>query len=190
MLNSSRLRLSHALLLFAGVGLGLALAGGRPAQIHAGGGDRSGESILTSGAVSVRYDEGKKVQLPQEALYYLDYKAGKLLGTIPTFRQTVSSTTYLEPFAERDLVADFKLDLDNGPRPRFLMTTGQLGTFGEGWAPLFVFETTTGRVGVYRIQQQAVGIRNQLRFELLEMRPMAPETEAPTSGLPGFPPQP
>ena len=31
---------------------------------------------------------------------------------------------YLGAFAERDLVADFKLDLDNGPRPHFLMTTG------------------------------------------------------------------
>jgi len=189
-MSSSRLRLSHALLLFAGVGLGLFLAGGRPSQIQAGGGDRSGESILATGAVSVQYDEGNKIQLPQEALYYLDYKAGKLLGTIPTFRQTINSTTYLEPFAERDLVADFKLDLDNGPRPRFLMTTGQLGTFGDGWAPLFVFETTTGRVGVYRIQQQSVGARNQLRFELLEMRSMSPERDVPPGGAPGFPPRP
>lgn len=175
MTNSSRLRFSYALPLLAGLGLGLILADGRPSQIQAGGGDRSGESILATGAVSVRYDEGNKVQLPLEALYYLDYKAGKLLGTIPTFRQTANATTYLEPFAERDLVADFKLDLDNGARPRFLMTTGQLGAFGDGWAPLFVFETTTGRVGVYRIQQQSVGGRNQLRFDLMEMRPIAPD---------------
>ena len=30
-----------------------------------------------------------------------------------------------------------------GPRPHFLMTTGALGQYSEGWAPLFVFETTT-----------------------------------------------
>ena len=86
------------------------------------------------------------------------------------FRQTVNSTRYLEPFAERDLVADFKIDLDNGPRPHFLMTTGHLGTFGMGWAPLFVFETTSGQVGVYRIQKQTVGLKYQLQFELLELR--------------------
>ena len=45
----------------------------------------------------------------------------------PSGRRTISSA-----FAERDLVADFKLDLDNGPRPHFLMTTGSLGTYGDG----------------------------------------------------------
>jgi len=188
-MSPSRLRVSHALLLFAGVGLGLVVAGGRSPQIRAGGADRSGETILTTGVVSVQYDEGSKIQVPQEALYYLDYKAGKLLATIPTFRQSSNSTTYLEPFAERDLVADFKVDLDNGPRPRFLMTTGQLGTFGGGWAPLFVFETTTGRVGVYRVQQQSVGARNQLRFDLLELRPIDPNPPA-QNGPPGFPARP
>lgn len=188
-MSSSRFRLSHALLLFAGVGLGLVLAGSRPSKILAVGGDRSGESILATGAVAVEYDEGNKIQVPREALYYLDYKAGKLLATIPTYRQSVNSTTYLEPFAERDLVDDFKIDLDNGPRPRFLMTTGQLGTFGGGWAPLFVFEATTGRVGVYRVQQQSIGLRNQLRFELLEMRSIKPEDPAPTDASP-FPARP
>jgi len=188
-MSSSRFRLSHALLLFAGIGLGLVLAGGRPSEIRAGGGDRSGESVLTTGVVAIQYDESNKIQVPREALYYLDYKAGKLLATIPTYRQTVQSTTYLDPFAERDLVADFEIDLDNGPRPRFMMTTGQLGTFGSGWAPLFVFETTTGKVGVYRVQQQSIGLRNQLRFELLEMRLIAPEEPAPTDAPP-FPPRP
>lgn len=183
----SRLRAPRAILLVVvGVGLGLILAGGRTSRIQAGGGDRSGESILTTGVISVQYDEGNKIQAPLEALYYLDYKSGKLLATIPTFRQTVNATTYLEPFAERDLVADFQVDLDNGPRPRFLMTTGQLGTFASGWAPLFVFETTTGRVGVYRVQQRSVGARNQLQFELLEMRSIDPNPPASTAA-PGFP---
>lgn len=188
-MNPSRFRASHALLLIAGVGLGLVFAGSRPPRIQAGGADRSGESVLTTGVISIQFDEGNKIQAPQEALYYLDYKAGKLMATIPTFRQTVNSTTYLEPFAERDLVADFQIDLDNGPRPKFLMTTGQLGTFGGGWAPLFVFETTTGRVGVYRVQQRSVGTRNQLQFELLEIRPIDPNTPA-QAVAPGFPGRP
>ena len=105
----------------------------------------------------VRYDEGNKVQVPLEALYYLDYKGGRLMGTIPSLHQTVGSSHYIGAFADRDLVADFKLDLDNGPRPRFLMTTGALGIYGAGWSPLYVFETTSNQLAVYRIHQQSVG---------------------------------
>ena len=105
----------------------------------------------------VRYNEGTKVQIPQDALYYLDYKGGRLLATIPSFRQSVGATQMLDRFAERDLVADFKIDLDNGPRPHFLMTTGALGSYSEGWAPLFVFESTTNQVAVYKLTQQNGG---------------------------------
>lgn len=177
-MDSSRPRLTSVLMLIVGLALGLALANGRPPQLQAGGGDRSGESAIATGPIAIRYDEGNKTQVPQDALYYLDYKAGKLLATIPTFRQTLNSTRYLDLFAERDLVTDFKVDVDNGPRPRFLMTTGQLGTFGAGWAPLFVFETTTSQVAVYRVQQQTVGIKNQLKFDLLELRPVVQPTPA------------
>ena len=70
------------------------------------------------------------------------------------------STQLIEPFSERDLVADFKLDLDAGPRPRFLMTTGSIGPDNAGWAPLYVFETTTSQLGVYRMQiQTTIGSR-------------------------------
>ena len=180
-MDASRPRLAHVLMLILGLVIGLALATQRPTRLQAGGSDRSGEAALTSGAVAIGYDEGTKTQVPQDALYYLDYKAGKLLATIPMFRQTVKSTRYLEPFAERDLVADFKIDLDNGPRPHFLMTTGHLGTFGAGWAPLFVFETTSGQVAVYRIQKQTVGVKYQLQFELLELGPVrSPVAEAST----------
>ena len=118
-MDASRPRLAHGIMLILGLVIGLALATQRPTQLQAGGSDRSGESALTSGAVAIGYDEGSKTQVPQDALYYLDYKAGKLLATIPMFRQTVNSTRYLEPFAEHDLVADFKIDLDNGPRRTF-----------------------------------------------------------------------
>ncbi len=181
-MDSSRPRLANALMLIVGLALGLAVASGRTPQLRASGGDRSGESAIATGPIAIRYDEGNKTQIPQDALYYLDYKAGKLMATIPTFRQTLNSTRYLEPFAERDLVADFKIDVDNGPRPRFLMTTGQLGTFGGGWAPLFVFETTTGQVAVYRVQLHVVGLKNQMKFDLLELRPTAQTTAAVTAG--------
>ena len=67
-------------------------------------------------------------------------------------RSDGAKTQLLDSFAERDLVADFKLDLDGGARLRFLMATGSLGRYSAGWAPLYVFETTTGQVAVYRMQ--------------------------------------
>jgi hypothetical protein len=166
-------RIPGMLLLVFGVLLGWTLANFRPAPLRAGGGDRSGESIVTTGPVMVKYDEGNKVQIPLEALYLLDYKGGRLMGTVPSLHQTVGATHYLGAFAERDLVADFKLDLDNGPRPHFLMTTGSLGNYSAGWAPLYVFETTTNQLGVYRIVQQSVGTASRARFELIELRSLA-----------------
>lgn len=173
MMNATRPRLGSLVWLGVGLLLGVWLAGGRPQELRAGGGDRSGESIVATGPIAIRFDEGNKVQIPEDALYYLDYRAGKLKATVPTYRTSGSSTRHLEAFAERDLVTDFGLDVDNGPKPHFLMTTGQLGTMGAGWAPLFVIETTTGKAAVYRVQQ-AYGVRNQLRIDLLEVRPTNP----------------
>ena len=70
-------------------------------------------------------------------------------------------------------MADFKLDLDNGPRPHFLMTTGSLGAYSAGWAPLYVIESTSNQIAIYRIQQQTVGTTATTRLELLEVRSLA-----------------
>jgi hypothetical protein len=181
-MNATRPRIGTALGLVVGMGLGVLIAGGRPQPLQAGGGDRSGESILATGPIAVRFDEGNKIQVPEDALYFLDYKAGKLKATIPSYRQTAAGTRHLEAFAERDLVADFALDLDNGPRPRFLMTTGQLGTLGAGWAPLFVIETATGKAAVYKVQHLP-GVRNQVRIDLLEIRSTDQVEDAAAAGL-------
>jgi len=171
---ASSSRIPTALALLIGVALGWALSSLRPAPLRAGAGDRSGESIVATGAVLVRYDEGAKAPIPLDAVYLLDYKAGRLLATIPTYQQSASSTHIIDTFVERDLVADFKLDLNTGPRPRFLMTTGSLGPYTSGWAPLYVFETTTNQVGVFRIQlQQSTAKSSRPRFELVELRSYA-----------------
>ncbi len=80
-------------------------------------------------------------------------------------------------FAERDLPTDFKIDLGRTKiRPHWLMTTGALGAYSDGWAPLYVFETITGQVAVYKIEQQQVGISSRPKFELVEIRPIRPGT--------------
>lgn len=168
----SRPRVPSVAVLLMGLVLGWGMANVGQPRMRASGGDRSGESIVTTGPVAITYDEGTKLQIPQDALYYLDYKRGRLLGTIPTFRQTVGTTRYIDRFAERDLVADFKIDLDNGPRPHFIMTTGTLGNYAAGWAPLYVVETSTNQLAVYRIHQQAVGTNTVPKFELVELRPV------------------
>ncbi len=140
----------------------------------ASAGDRSGEVLVATGPVLLRWDEGLKTAVPTDALYVLDYKGGRLMATVPTFQQSTNSTHVIEPFSERDLVADFKLDLDTGPRPRFLMVTGSLGVNSAGWAPLYVFETNTSQIGVYRMQiQQTIGLPKRPRFDLVELRSYA-----------------
>jgi hypothetical protein len=168
------------LVLLLGAALGWVLSGFRPTPLLAGAGDRAGEAIVATGPVIVRYDEGAKSSIPLDAVYFLDYKAGRLLATIPTYQQSASSTHIIDTFVERDLVADFKLDLDAGPRPRFLMTTGSLGPYTSGWAPLYVFETTTNQLGVFRIQiQQSTAKSSRPQFELLELRSYAKGARPP-----------
>jgi hypothetical protein len=174
----------HALTLAAGLILGWALAAGRPQALRAHGGDRFDDSVLASGPVYVRYNKGTLVQVAQDALYYLDYRAGKLYGTVPSVRQTVggSNSKLIEGFAERDLVTDFHLDAESGARPHFLMTTGSManggGGYVEGWAPLFVFESTTRQVAVYKIQPQSLGTASVPRLDLVELRPFGPSATA------------
>jgi len=168
-----------------GVVLGLLLSSLpslRPTPIRASAGDRFGESVVTTGPVMVRFDEGTKAAIPTDALYFLDYKGGRLMATIPTYRQTTKALSLIDGFEERDLVADFKLDLDTGPSPHFLMTTGSLGAYTEGWAPLYVFETTTRQVGIYRLQtQQTAGKASKSRFELVELQSL-PRSDATNRG--------
>jgi hypothetical protein len=171
-------RVSTAVALAAGVVLGWMLVAAPRPTLRAHGGDRWGDAIVASGPVLIRYDERLKAPLAQDALYYLDYRGGRLLATIPTYQQSGGTLRLLDTFAERDLVADFKLDLDGGPRPHFLMTTGALGQFSEGWAPLFVFETTTNQVATYKVQQQIVGTSSKPSFELVEVRPIPPAAQA------------
>ena len=143
----------------------------RPAAHASGGVDRLGETIIATGPVLVRFDEATKVAIPLDALYILDYKSGRLRASLPTFRQSTTSTTIIESFIERDLATDFKIDIDRGPRPHFLMTTGSLGPFTAGWAPLYVIETASNQLGVYRLNIQVTpGQSGPSRFELLQMQ--------------------
>ena len=167
-------RIPIVLALGAGVVLGWIASVSRTTPLRASAGDRAGECIVATGPVLMQYDDSTKTPIALEALYFLDYKGGRLLAALPTYRMTGTKMELIDGFAERDLAADFKLDLDAGARPRFLMTTGSLGRYSAGWAPLYVFETTTSQVAVYRLQAaQSYGAAGSTQFELVQLRSCA-----------------
>lgn len=176
-MTRSRHPLAGVLILGLGIALGWGLASFHPQPLRASANDRSGESILLSGPIQIGYHPGLKAQIPQDALYYLDYRAGQLLAAIPAFQASGGATQYLGNFVARDLVKDFKLEA--GQRPHFLMTAASLGAYSDGAAPLFVFETTTNQVALYRVQQFTVGTQSKPRLELLQLRPIAGEPMLP-----------
>lgn len=170
-MDASRSRTRFVLAMSLGIALGWLSTVFHSRPMQGGSADRAGECIVATGPVLQQYDETTKSPIPLDAIYYLDYKGGRLLATVPSYRADGTKTQILDTFAERDLVADFKLDLGGGARPRFLMTTGSIGRYSAGWAPLYVFETTTGQVAVYRMQVgQTYGSTAASQFELLEVR--------------------
>src|ERR1041384_3212583 len=100
--------------------------------------DRFEDYILCTGAVA------QQAKVPTDGIWLLDYRAGKLLGTII---DRVAGK--IVGWAEVDLVPEFGLP----PRQNvhFLMTTGMIA---QGQAALYVAETTSGKIAVY-----SMGIR-------------------------------
>jgi hypothetical protein len=95
--------------------------------------DRYEDYILCTGAVAFN------AKSPSEGVWLLDYRAGKLLGTlIDRVRGKIVG------WAEVDLVTEFGLP----PRQNvhFMMTTGMIA---QGQAALYVAETTSGKIAVY-----------------------------------------
>jgi hypothetical protein len=146
MKDSSRLLWLCAGLVLGGLGTFLATGSTRIAQ--AATHDRFDDYIMCTGSASLF----PGVSL--DGLWLLDYKAGKLLGTIID-RQTGKITSW----AEVDLVNEFGIQPKQNVH--FMMTTGIIA---PGQAALYVTETTTGKLGVYTMgprpdRQAGVAIR-------------------------------
>ncbi len=180
MTTEPRRRIPAVVMLLIGLGLGWGMANHQPPVVKAVGADRYGDYSLTSGAIAIQYNDQTKIQAPLEALYFLDYKGARLMATVPVQRSSMSGSQMIEQFVERDLIADFKIDVDRGVNPHFLMTNGSLGAFGEGWAPLFVFETTTKQVAIYRLASLAIGVKSSSKLELMELKTYAAMPPLPT----------
>src|SRR5438874_4941895 len=114
------------------------LSGAKPAFAN---NDRYEDFVICTGACSVQ----PRVQT--DGVWLLDYRAGKLLGTVIDRNQGK-----VVGWAEVDLVTEF------GIKPKqnvhFMMTTGSI-TLGQ--AALYVAETTTGRFGIYTMGPRSDG---------------------------------
>jgi hypothetical protein len=131
-------------LLWLAVGLLLGTVGtvlllGHQPRAEAANSDRYDDYILCTGSVAT------SLKSPLDGVWLLDYRAGKLLGTV--IDRTGGK---IVGWAELDLVNEFGLP----PRQNvhFLMTTGQIS---HGQAALYIAETTSGKFGVYTL-----GMRN------------------------------
>jgi hypothetical protein len=136
--------------LVTGIVLGIAGSGLYllPSQQAIAANDRFEDYIMCTGAVGIT------PKAPTDGLWLLDYRSGKLLGTVIDRIQG-----RIVGWAELDMVAEFNL------KPRapvhFMMTTGNIA---QGQAALYITETTSGKLGIYTMGprvdgQQGVAIR-------------------------------
>jgi hypothetical protein len=147
-------------LVLGGVGAGLWFS--HAPAVHAGGSnDRSEDYILCTGQVAL----GPKGQT--DGVWLLDYKAGKLLGTVIDRNQGK-----IIGWAEVDLVTEFNLP----PRQNvhFLMVTGQIS---PTQAALYIAETTSGKFGVYSMSARPDGQAGVVinRHDMVLFRQQAPQ---------------
>lgn len=130
------------------LGLGVVLGAGvmlyhmsQPRLVGAASNDRTQDYIMATGAVSLN----PRVQ--SDGVWLLDYKSGKLLGTVIDKTQGK-----IVGWAEVDLVTEFEL----APRQEvhFMMVTGYIT---QGQSALYLAETSTGKFGVYTMGAGADG---------------------------------
>jgi hypothetical protein len=154
--------------LVVGVGLGVTAAMfylGQPRTAGAGSNDRYQDYAMATGAVSLNGS-----RQPVDGVWLLDYRSGKLLGTVIDKTQGK-----IVGWAEVDLVKEF----DVTPRQdvHFLMATGWIT---GGQSALYVAETSTGKFGVYTmgpgINGAGVAVR---RHDLTTFRKAADPAPAP-----------
>jgi len=128
------------------VGIGVGVVGtmfylGQPQPVGAASNDRYQDTIMATGAVSIQSRN------QTDGVWLLDYKAGKLLGTVIDRTQGK-----IIGWSEVDLRTEFGLVAQQDVH--FLMTTGYI-TMGQ--SALYLAETTTGKLGVYTMGASNTG---------------------------------
>ncbi len=185
-------------ILAAGFVLGTAAVGltrsSRPVfAMPSAGVDRS---TLISCVVTAEYNDARKVQIPVEGLVYLDYRSGKLIGTMPEMRQIGLQKRVLSNFTERDLVDDF--GILPGQSPNFLLQAISTGALSDSGQLIVVLDTQTRQARVYKLSFEQRGVEFRPQFVMLEKKTFdtksnvdalkaIPGAEADQAGLPKLP---
>jgi len=157
------------------------------------GGDRS---TLISCIVTAEYNDARKVQIPVEGLVYLDYRSGKLIGTMPEMRQIGLQKRILSNFTERDLVDDF--GILPGQSPNFLLQAISTGALSDSGQLIVVLDTQTRQARIYKLSFEQRGVEFRPEFVMLEKKAFdtksnvdalkaIPGAEADQAGLPKLP---
>lgn len=125
-------------LVLGGLGVGLCLG---PIKPVAAANDRFEDYVMCTGPA------GTSGKTPVDGVWLLDYRSGKLQGTMIDRGQGKISG-----WAEVDLLNEFGL----APRQNvhFLMTTGMIS---QGQSALYVAETMTGKFAVYTMGPRGDG---------------------------------
>jgi hypothetical protein len=144
-------------------GLGVACVFMRTSPVLAGTSDRFDDYIMCTGTVATN------PRVPTDGVWLLDYRSGKLLGTVIDRGQGK-----INGWADLDLVGEFNL------RPQanvhFLMTTGQITS---GQAALYVAETNSGKFAVYTMGQRPDGRPGVMikRHDMVSFRAAPPKEQ-------------
>jgi len=134
--------------------------------------DRYQDYVMATGAVTIN----PRVQT--DGVWLLDYRAGKLLGTVIDKTQGK-----IVGWAEVDLVAEFEVQ----PRQdvHFMMVTGYIT---QTQSAIYVAETTTGKFGVYTMgpgpNGNGVVIRRHDLTSFRKAADVAPAAPVPGANVP------
>ncbi len=158
----------------AGVGLGVLVSlvnFHTTPTVRAATSDRFQDYVMCTGAVSIN------ARLQTDGVWLLDYKSGKLLGTVVD-----KSQGKIVGWAEVDLAAEF----DVKPRQdvHFMMTTGYIT---QGQSALYVAETTYGKFGVYTMGPGEGGGIVIRRHDMTSFRTVEPAVQPAAATIPGMP---
>jgi hypothetical protein len=140
-----------------------------PRPAGAASNDRYQDYIMATGAVSVN------PRIQTDGVWLLDYKSGKLLGTVIDRTQGK-----IVGWAEVDLTAEFGLQAKADVH--FMMVAGYVT---QGQSALYLAETTTGQFGVYTMGPGADGNGISIRrHDITKFRQQA-AAQPPVPGAPG-----
>jgi hypothetical protein len=145
---------------------GAMILSGTPKPLAASTNDRYQDYIMCTGPVSVN------PKIPTDGVWMLDYRAGKLLGTIID-----RNSGKIGGWAEVDLVGEFGI----APKQdvHFMMTTGGIS---QNQSALYVSEVTTGKFGVYTMSASDGGAVQIRRHDMTSFRSAVKQATLTTSG--------